>query len=165
MKKVFNFLRSMRFGLLLLGLIGLCSVIGTVIPQGREVAWYAQNYPASHGYILLLRLNRIFESWYFIALLVLLCLNLTLCSLLRVRSVVKSARGESERTAKLPNAVALTPEGMEKLRQYLTDLHCKSERAGDAEVWRRNGFGRYGSFITHLAILLTVVFGALALTR
>ena len=82
MKKVFNFLRSMRFGLLLLGLIGLCSVIGTVIPQGREVAWYAQNYPASHGYILLLRLHRIFESWYFIALLALLCLNLSLCSLL-----------------------------------------------------------------------------------
>ena len=44
MKKVLNFLRSMRFGLLLLGLIGLCSVAGTVIPQGREIAWYAQTY-------------------------------------------------------------------------------------------------------------------------
>lgn len=163
MKKVFNFLRSMRFGLLLLGLIGLCSVIGTVIPQGREVAWYAQNYPASHGYILLLRLHRIFESWYFIALLALLCLNLSLCSLLRIRSVVRAARGETERAARTPDTVRLTGEGVEKLRQYLTDLHCKSVRAGDAEVWRRNGFGRYGSFITHLAILLTVVFGALAL--
>ena len=44
MKKVLNFLRSMRFGLILLGLIGLCSVAGTVIPQGREIAWYAQTY-------------------------------------------------------------------------------------------------------------------------
>ena len=163
MKKVFNFLRSMRFGLLLLGLIGLCSVIGTVIPQGREVAWYAQNYPASHGYILLLRLHRIFESWYFIGLLALLCLNLSHCSLLGIRSVVRAARGETERAARTPDTVRLTGEGVEKLRQYLTDLHCKSEHAGDAEVWRRNGFGRYGSFITHLAILLTVVFGALAL--
>ena len=52
MKKVLNFLRSMRFGLLLLGLIGLCSVAGTVIPQGREIAWYAQTYRSFHGIIL-----------------------------------------------------------------------------------------------------------------
>ena len=163
MKKVFHFLRSMRFGLLLLGLIGLCSVIGTVIPQGREIAWYAQSYPAFHGYILLLRLHRIFESWYFIVLLVLLCLNLSLCSLLRIRSVVRAAKGETARAAKAPDTVRLTGEGAEKLRAYLTDLRCKSERAGEAEVWRKNSFGRYGSFITHLAILLTVIFGALAL--
>lgn len=163
MKKVFNFLRSMRFGLLLMGLIGLCSVIGTVIPQGREIAWYAQTYRSLHGYILLLRFNRIFESWYFIALLVLLCLNLSLCSVLRIRAVVKAAKGETARAAKTPDSVRLTSEGVEKLRSYLTDLRCKSERAEGATIWRKNSFGRYGSFITHLAILFTVIFGALAL--
>ena len=163
MKKVLNYLRSMRFGILLLVLIALCSVVGTVIPQGREIAWYARTYKSLHGYILLLRLNRIFESWYFIALLVLLCLNLTLCSLLRVRSVVKSARGESERTAKLPNAVALTPEGVEKLREYLRNMRCREETVGDAVLYRKHSLGRWGSFLTHLSILLTVVFGALAL--
>ena len=65
MKKLFNFLRSMRFGLLLLGLIAACSVLGTVIPQEREVSWYAQTYSSFHGVILLLRFNRIFTSWYF----------------------------------------------------------------------------------------------------
>ena len=33
MKKFFSYLRSMRFGLLLLCLIAVCSVAGTVIPQ------------------------------------------------------------------------------------------------------------------------------------
>ena len=75
MKKVFQYLRSMRFGILLLVLIGICSVAGTLIPQGREIAWYAQNYPSAHPTILALRLNRVFESWYFITLLVLLCLD------------------------------------------------------------------------------------------
>ena len=163
MKKVFNFLRSMRFGIILLVLIALCSVVGTVIPQGREIAWYAQTYRSFHGYILLLRLNRIFESWYFIALLVLLCLNLSLCSILRIRTVVKAAKGETERAAKTPDTVRLTPEGTEKLREYLTDRHCKAESVGEATVWRRHSFGRYGTFITHLSILLTVIFGALAL--
>ena len=163
MKKVFNYLRSMRFGILLLVLIAVCSVIGTVIPQGREVAWYARTYQSFHGYILLLRLNRIFESWYFIALLVLLCLNLSLCSVLRIRSVVKAAKGENERAAALPDAVRLTPAGVEKLREYLRDLHCREIPVGEATVYRKHGIGRYGTFVTHLSILLTVVFGALAL--
>ena len=163
MKKVFNFLRSMRFGIILLVLIALCSIVGTVIPQGREIAWYAQTYRSFHGYILLLRLNRIFESWYFIALLVLLCLNLSLCSILRIRTVVKAAKGDTERAAKTPDTVHLTPEGTEKLREYLTDMHCRAESVGEAIVWRRHSFGRYGTFITHLSILLTVIFGALAL--
>ncbi len=163
MKKVFNYLRSMRFGILLLILIALCSVAGTVIPQGREISWYAQNYRSFHAVILLLRLNRIFESWYFIVLLALLCLNLSLCSLLRSRNVVRAAAGETERAAGLPDLVRLSPEGVEKLRACLRAMRCREERVGDVSVFRKNGFGRYGSFLTHLSILLTVVFGALAL--
>lgn len=163
MKKVFNYLRSMRFGLLLLVLIAACSVAGTVIPQGREIAWYAQTYQSFHGTILLLGLNRVFESWYFIVLLVLLCLNLSLCSLLRIRSVVKASKGETERAARLPDAVRLTPEGVAKLREYMDSMRCKSETIEGATVYRKHTVGRYGTFITHLSILLTVLFGALAL--
>ena len=163
MKKVFRYLRSMRFGILLLCLIAACSVAGTVIPQGREIAWYAQNYPSAHPAILVLRLNRIFESWYFIALLVLLCLNLSLCSLLRVRAVTRASRGETQRAAVMPDTVLLTPEGVEKLHAWLEDRHCRSKELDGVTVYRKNGIGRYGTFILHLSILLTLIFGALAL--
>ena len=163
MKKAMNFLRSMRFGLLLMALIAACSVIGTVIPQEREVAWYAQTYSSFHGAILLLRFNRIFTSWYFVALLALLCVNLTLCSILRVLRLPRSAKDETARAAALPDAVPLTPEGVEALREKLLRMRCRRERVGEAEVFTKNGFGRCGSFLTHLSILLTVVFGALAL--
>ena len=163
MKKVFQYLRSMRFGILLLCLIAACSVAGTVIPQGREIAWYAQNYPSAHPAILMLRLNRVFESWYFVTLLVLLCLNLSLCSLLRIRAVVRASHGETERAAAMPDTVLLNPEGVEKLRAWLEDRHCRREELDGAVVYRRNGIGRYGTFHIHLSILLTLVFGALAL--
>lgn len=163
MKKLFSYLRSMRFGLLLLSLIAVCSVVGTVIPQGREIAWYAQTYPRRHAWILTLGLNRVFESWYFIVLLALLCLNLSLCSLLRIRSVVRASRCETARAAGLPDTVRLSAEGVEKLREYLGSIHCRGETVGDATVYRKHSFGRYGTFITHLSILLTVIFGALAL--
>ena len=162
-KKVYNYLRSMRFGLLLLGLIAACSVIGTVIPQGREIGFYAQTYRSFHAVILLLRFHRIFESWYFIALLVLLCLNLSLCSLVRIRAVIGGAKTETERAAGLPDQHLLSGEGQALLREHMAALRCRKEQLGGVTVWHKNRFGRYGTFITHLAILLTVVFGALAL--
>ena len=61
MKKIYNFIRSMRFGMLLLILIGVLCVIATV--SGKE---------------------DIYSSWYFILLFTVLGLNLTLCSVVRV---------------------------------------------------------------------------------
>ena len=149
MKKVFRYMRSMRFGILLLCLIAACSVAGTVIPQGREIAWYAQNYPSAHPVILTFQLNRVFESWYFITL--------------RIRTVVRASRGETERAAAMPDTVLLRPEGVEKLRAWLEDRHCRSVELDGAVVYHKNGIGRYGTFLLHLSILLTLVFGALAL--
>ena len=163
MKKLWRFLRSMRFGILLLLLIALCSVLGSVIPQGKEVAWYAQTYQQVHGWILLLGLNRVFQSWYFITLLVLLCLNLSLCSLVRIRRVVKEGKGEIEQAAAWPIQTPLTAEEAERVRAHLRAIHSREESINGVSVWHKNRIGRYGSFITHLSILLVVIFGALAL--
>lgn len=153
----------MRFGILLLVLIAICSVIGSVIPQGKEIAWYAQTYRGAHGAILLLGLHHIFSSWYFVALLILLCFNLTLCSLTRVGALARSGKGAAEAAARLPNEARLTERGIESLHMYLECHHCRSERVGNAVIYHKNGIGRYGTFLTHLSILLTVVFGAAAL--
>ncbi len=108
MKKLWNLLRSMRFGLILLALVAACSVLGSVIPQGRDVAFYAQTYRGAHGVILLLGLHRIFTSWYFAVLLALLCLNLTLCSVVRVRRVAKGGGSPVAEAARLPLTLRLT---------------------------------------------------------
>ena len=163
MKKILQYLRSMGFGILLLVLIALCSVAGSLIPQGKDAAFYAQTYRSFHGILLMLRLNRIFESWYFILLLVLLCLNLTLCSLVRVVNVVRGRAELLPRIARLPDAAALSPQGVEKLEEHLRAIHCRTERFGDTRVYYKNLIGRYGTFLLHLAILLTVLFGGAAL--
>lgn len=163
MRKILNFTRSMRSGLILLTLVAVFSVVGSVIPQGHEISWYAQNYSSAHALILSLRLNDVFNSWYFALVMALLCLNLTLCSVLRIKNVVRAADGETRRSAALPDERYLTAEGLERLRDHLQNMHCRIERVGDCAIYTKNGFGRYGSFITHLAILLTVVLGAAAL--
>ena len=163
MKKVWNYLRSMRFGILLLVLIGLCSVAGSLIPQGREMSWYVENYPSFHPALMLLQLYGVFKSWYFLVLMALLCLNLTLCSVLRITSVVRTGRTLLSDAARLPDAVELTAEGVRKLEEHLASTGCRRSGQGSARVYSRHLVGRYGSFLTHLAILLTVLFGAAGL--
>lgn len=162
-KKLIIFLRSMTFGMILLGLILLCSFPGSVIAQGNTPDWYVQTYPDWHGIILKLGLDDVFGSWYFISLLVLLCLNLTLCSLIRIRNVVKASRKAAASAAERKTKVFLTPAGTAQLRQLLEERHYKKEVFADTTVYSKNTIGWYGSFVTHLAILLTVLFGAAAL--
>lgn len=158
-----KFLRSMTFGMILLGLILLCSFPGSVIAQGNTPDWYVQTYPDWHGVILKLGLDDVFGSWYFITLLALLCLNLTLCSLIRIRNVVKASKKAAASAAERKTKVFLSAEGTSQLRQLLEERHYKKEVFGETTVYSKNSIGWYGSFVTHLAILLTVLFGAAAL--
>ena len=162
-KRLMKFLRSMTFGMILLGLILLCSFPGSVIAQGNTPDWYVQTYPDWHGVILKLGLDDVFGSWYFITLLALLCLNLTLCSLIRIRNVVKASKKAAASAAERKTKVFLTAEGTSQLRQLLEERHYKKEVFGKTTVYSKNSIGWYGSFVTHLAILLTVLFGAAAL--
>ena len=163
MKKTVQFFRSMRFGILLLALIALLSVAGTAIPQGREVAWYAQTYQQFHGVILALRLHDVFHSWYFQMLLILLGLNLTLCSLVRIRKLSRAKKAGREVLLRLPAEFALDEKQHAAIQNGLRAMRCREEACGDSLLYSKNAFGRYGSFVTHLSILLVIVFGAMAL--
>lgn len=163
LKKCLNFLRSMTFGMVLLVLILICSFAGSLIAQGNDPSWYVQTYPGWHGPLLALGLDDVFGSWYFITLLALLCLNLTLCSLIRIRRVGKTARNAPAQAAKRETKVLVTPEGTRQLRELLEARHYKKEEFDGTAVYSKNALGWYGSFLTHLAILLTLLFGAAAL--
>ena len=63
MKKLLSFLRSMRFGLLLLLPVLVCSVIGSVIPQGEAESYYAETFPGSYHLILGLGLFVLLFLW------------------------------------------------------------------------------------------------------
>lgn len=163
MDKFVRFLRSMRFGIILMCLIALCSVAGSVIPQGREMAWYAEAYPNFHVALFALRLDNVFGNWYFVLLMSLLALNLTLCSIVRIGKLVSAGKDLLPNAAQCKNSAPLSPEQAEFLGANLEATGCKKVDFGTARVYSKNLFGRYGSFITHLSILLTIIFGAAGL--
>lgn len=153
----------MTFGMVLLGLILLCSLAGSLIAQNNTPAWYAQTYGRWHGLIFTLGLNDIFGSWYFVTLLILLCLNLSLCSLARIGRVARASRFAVEHAAKREVKQPLTEAEAAAVRAHLDGSRCKRRDFSGVTVYSKNRLGWYGSFVTHLAILLTVIFGAAAL--
>ena len=161
MKKIYIFLRSMTFGLILLGLTAAVSVLGSIIPQNQSAMTYVRGYPSLYPWIFRLQLDHVFTSWYFILLIILLCINLTLCSIIRFHGI----RQEDilKRAAGAEASVKLSHEGITRIRTELERMHMHKNVQDGRIIYHKNLPGRYGTFITHLGILFTVIFFALGM--
>ena len=161
MKKVFSFMRSMRFGMILLILVMACSLIGSLIPQGEPAMRYVRAYGAGNANLLLaVGFTDIFHTWYFIGLEVLLCLNLILCSILRFPSAMRHMETlKKQAKAKEEMDFCLAPGEAERIREHLLRMHFHKQDS----LYTKNGTGAYGSFLVHLSILMVLLFGSLAL--
>ena len=163
MKKILRGLMSMRFANLLLALVALLSALSSLLPQGRELPFYAENYPGLYRLIYYTHFYDVFRSWYFVLLMALLCLSMLLCTgrmFLRAR---QGGREALEKAAALPNASALEPGQLEELRSYLSAIRCREEKIGGSFVFHKNRVGTWGLFLLHLSILLVIGFGVFAL--
>ncbi|MEE3488129.1 MAG: cytochrome c biogenesis protein ResB [Bulleidia sp.] len=161
MKKLWKFLQSMTFGIIILALIALISAAGSLILQNQDAMYYVRTYPSWYKVILTLQLNDVYNSWYFNLLAVLLIFNLTFCSILRFRRVSKDAEMKAASLARAD--VLLEKDDIEKVKQTLSDIHCNVHEENDRIIYAKNRTGRYGTFITHLGILLTVIFFMIAM--
>lgn len=161
MKKTLKFLQSMRFGMILLVLILLISLVGSFVTQGNEPAYYQGKYGNLGPVILALKLDNVFYSWYFLLLIFLLCVNLLFCSVLRLGKVSKAFRAMPEAVA----AAQTKPHGasQEALLSLLKTNRFKEIKTSAGPVYGRCRLGHYGTFVVHLALLLLFVSAAGAL--
>lgn len=163
MKKIIRFLRSMQFGMILLVLVIACSVAGSLIVQQREPMEYVNRYGEGAARVILaLQLNDVFSSVYFLVLMAALCLNLTLCSLVRLPRTVKAATQLLSHAESAPVEHELAPQQVEKVSAYLKQNHYRPREKDGRKIYVKNLIGFYGSFFTHLSFLLILVVGALA---
>ena len=163
MKKVLGRLFSMKAANLLLALVALLCGLSSLIPQGRELPFYAENYPRAYTLIYRTHFYDVFSSWYFVLLMGLLCLSLLVCSVRMFQRALKSSREDVQKAAALPNAERLEPGQLEQLRHWAASRRCKEEQIGESFVFHKNRVGYWGLFLLHVAVLLVVVFGVFAL--
>ena len=85
MGALYRFFRSVRLAVVLLLVITVLSILATLIPQGREAAFYYHNYPPALARLATaLGFTNFFKSWLFLAPCVLFFLNLGVCAVDRI---------------------------------------------------------------------------------
>ena len=153
----------MRFGMLLLVLVIACSFAGSMIPQQRGAMEYVQRYGARGAQLILgLRLDDVFSAPYFIIIMAALCLNLLLCSILRLPRTIRASAALKQGAIKAAADKPLTASQAEKIRAYFEARHYSSQELSDGRLYSKNQAGFYGSFLTHLSILLILAVGTAA---
>lgn len=162
LKKPWKLLSSMKFGVSLLLVMAVSSIAGTVIPQGREEAYYISAYgEGGNSMIGLFQLDRVFSSWWFVALVVLLLLNLFFCSIMRIPSVLKEVRKVQEPDKKRGTEVRtqLDSDGTAKLIRELgfRKINRRDDEGGTWAWSEMNRTGPLGSWLLHLGILVVIV--------
>lgn len=98
---ILGLLASVKFAVTVIVLIALLCVVGTLLPQGAEVAAYVQKNPAAAARMESFQrmgLTHLFNSGGFLALLGLLAASVTACGLRRF-AVVRRTTGSARRRA------------------------------------------------------------------
>lgn len=168
---------DLRLAIVLLLAIALVSISGTVIEQGRSVAFYQENYPedpAVFGFlswkvILLLGLDHVYSTVWFIALLVVFGASLTACTFTRQLPTLKTARNwkyyeKPKSFEKLALSTQIDRADLASVAPLLEQKSYKIFQEGDKLYARKGIVGRIGPIVVHasmLIILAGAIFGSL----
>ena len=97
---------SMRLTVSLFLTLALCSVVGTLLPQGTSLEELQRHYsPALSWWIDMIGLNDLYHTGWFRAILLLICVNLVVCTLQRLPKTLKLIHHRDEQ---------ISPEKLEK---------------------------------------------------
>ena len=151
MKKIREFLQSMRFGMLLLGIIAVLSIFGTMIVQGQPEAAYTARYGQAAPLILFLGLDHIYSAWYYVGAYALLCINLLFCSILRIGKIRTRFTALTAMLGRAKGADGIETQEPEAL---LLGHGFRKQKDG---TFFKNRWGMYGSFVTHLGLLVMLI--------
>lgn len=87
---LWNFFASVKLALVTLFVLAVASIIGTIVPQNEEAARYVELYGASTAkFFHLLDIQDMYNSWWFVSMLVIFSLNLIVCTIERLPHIWK----------------------------------------------------------------------------
>lgn len=180
---VWAFFASVKLALFLLFILAATSIIGTVVPQNNPARFYVDQYGQNMADLMhILNIQDMYNSWWFLSLLGIFCLNLIVCSLERIPNVIRLVRKDNlttkpERLHKmgLHKKIALngTPAtAQQQVAEFLGKKGWKPDSRdkedGTMFFSQKGGWTRFGVYIVHtsiLVILLGAVIGSSTVAR
>ncbi|MEA5508610.1 cytochrome c biogenesis protein [Crocosphaera sp. UHCC 0190] len=177
LRKVIKTVADLRLAIILLLTIALFSISGTVIEQGETLTFYQENYPenpALFGFltwqvILILGLNHVYTTWWFLSLLVLFGTSLTACTFTRQFPALKAARHwnfyqQPRQFEKLALSTELEISELAPIIPILEKKGYKIFQENQAIYARKGIIGKIGPIVVHAAMLIILggaIWGAL----
>jgi len=171
-RRLIKIVANLRLAIVLLLSIALVSILGTVIEQKETLQFYQQNYPedpALFGFlswkvILILGLNHVFTTWWYLSLLVIFGTSLAACTFTRQLPALKAARNwkfydRPRQFEKLALAAELKTGSLEVLTPLLQEKGYKIFSENNALYARKGIIGRIGPIVVHAGILVILVGG------
>lgn len=79
----------MRFAIFMLIVLGLLSIIGSLIPQNMPAEVYIERYGDRADLILSLGLDQVYTTWWFALATAFLCLSLLFCVVVKIKPIIQ----------------------------------------------------------------------------
>lgn len=171
-ERVWTFFASVKLSVVLLLVLAATSIIGTVIPQKEDPASYFQMYgEVFYKVFKSLGLFDMYHSWWFRFILVMLTINLLVCSLKRLPAIWKivSARSPKFDKKRFKNIRRkesfVTPSSPEKLKSIYESYiikrlrYCHSDETDTGFVLysERGRWTRMGVYVVHLSVIILFI--------
>ena len=164
LKRIYKFIASMRFAIVLLVVLAAACSVGSLVTQGQTYDWYAQRYSErTAALIVALGLDDAFHSAWFIVVAGFLCLNLTLCNLTRLPQLIRRTKAEGRAEGALERPGDVSAEGVldplaafAKLRMP-KPAPCRTADGREALFASKHRAGLWGAWVCHLGILLLIL--------
>ena len=166
-------LTDLRLAIALLLTIAIFSITGTVIEQGQSLAFYQENYPetpALFGFLtwkllLIVGLDHVYRTWWFLALLILFGASLTACTFTRQFPALSAARRwkfytQPRQFQKLALSAEFPKKTLEQLKPFLSEKRYQLFQEGSALYARKGLVGKMGPILVHASMLI-ILLGAI----
>lgn len=179
-------MESMKFAVLLLIILTIVSLVGVLLPQfppngftGSLPELYLSKYGSVVGGIFVfLGLDHLFTVWWYYLFLMLLCLNITVCSVKRLGVILSMVRkvdfldGEEKyrkqsntRIIKLElpveQAVGSVGEIFERSGYKVSSSHGENQN-NHLLYARRGALSHFGPFLTHISMVIIIIGAAIS---
>ena len=176
LKAVKNFFTSIKVAIVLLILLIAASVLGTLIPQGRSAQEYLVRYGRLGGLFQMLQFTRLYQSFWYIILLILISLNIIVCTLVRLspklRRVFRPKCDLDPRSIQVLKVkdrfrIPMAPAAaVEAVKAELGRRHYRvhGQAAGNRQCFlaRKRLLGLFGSDVVHVGLLIILAGGIIS---
>jgi cytochrome c biogenesis protein len=173
--QIWMFFASVKLTVYTLVLLAVTSIIGTVLLQNGSPEAYIRLYgPGLYNMIQVLHLDRMYQAWWFLLLMVVLCVNIVVCSIDRLSVTweiifpknisVNPRRFEKTKNRQQFECLLPMDRFVRQAKQVLAGRVGKViEKTGETGVFlyaEKGRWSRLGVYVVHASVLMLLA-GAL----